>query len=74
MFTAQHKTIIRFEVIVFLFKSLNVLLAATKNVRSNYIFFVKPTCFLLIRETRKQWQFFKSTLIISDKPFLLYKL
>ena len=40
---------------VFLFKSLNVfnLPAATKNQRTNYTFFVKPTCFLLIQETRR---------------------
>ena len=38
----QHKTIIRFGLIVFLFKSQNVfnLLAATKNWITNYTFFV----------------------------------
>ena len=37
---AQSKTIIRFEVIVFLFKSLNVfnLSAATENLITNYTF------------------------------------
>ena len=41
-FTTQHKTIIRFEVIAFLFKSLNVLnlSAATKDLITNYTFFV----------------------------------
>ena len=39
---AQSKTIIRFEVIVFLLKSFNVfnLLAATENFITNYTFFV----------------------------------
>ena len=39
---AQSKTIIRFEVIVFLLKSFNVfnLLAATENLITNYTFFV----------------------------------
>ena len=35
-----HKIIIRFGLIVFLFKSLNV---ATKNLRTNYTFFVEAT-------------------------------
>ena len=41
-FTTQHKTIIRFGLIVLLFKRLNVfnLLAATKNLIINYTFFV----------------------------------
>ena len=41
-FTTQHKNIIRFGLIVFLFKSLNVfnLSAATKNLIANYTFFV----------------------------------
>ena len=41
-FTTQYKTIIRFGLIVFLFKSLNVfnLSAAAKNLITNYNFFV----------------------------------
>ena len=37
------------------YPSLNVfnLLAATKNLRTNYTFFVKPKCVLLIGETRQ---------------------
>ena len=37
------------------YPSLNVfnLLAATKNLRKNYTFFVKPKCVLLIGETRQ---------------------
>ena len=27
--------------------------AATKNLKTNYTFFDKPTCFLLIHETRR---------------------
>ena len=55
-FITQHKTIIRFGSIVFLFNSLNLFnfSAETKILRTNYIFFLKPTCFLLIRETRMQ--------------------
>ena len=43
----QQKAIIRFGLIAFLFKSLNVfnLSAATKNLTTNYTFLVKPTCF-----------------------------
>ena len=42
MFTTQHKAIIRFGPIVFLFKSLNVfnLSTAAKNLLTNYTFFV----------------------------------
>ena len=42
MFTMQRKTIIRYGLNVFLFKSLNVfnLPAATKNLITNYTFFV----------------------------------
>ena len=38
------------------YSSLNVfnLLATTKNLRTNYTLFVKPTCVLLIGETRTQ--------------------
>ena len=52
----QHKTIIRFELIACLLKSINVfnLLVATKNLRKNYPFFGKPVCVLLIGETRTQ--------------------
>ena len=41
-FTTQHKTITRFGVIVFLFKSVNVfnLSAATRKLITNYTFFV----------------------------------
>ena len=41
-FTTQYKNIIRFGLIVFLFKSLNVfnLSAAAKNLITNYNFFV----------------------------------
>ena len=55
----QYKTIIRFRLTVFLFKSLNVfnLSAATKNLRTNYIFFVKPTCLLLIQEKKAMTNF-----------------
>ena len=56
-FTIQHnKTIICFELIVFLFKTPNVvnLSAATKNLRTNYIFFVKPACFSLIINSRSK--------------------
>ena len=37
------------------YSSLNVfnLSAATKNLRTNYTFFVKPKCVLLIGETRQ---------------------
>ena len=35
------------------------LLATTKTPRTNYTFFVKPKCALLIGETRTQWQIFK---------------
>ena len=43
------------------YPSLNVfnLSAATKNLRTNYTFFVKPKCVLLIGETRTQWQIFE---------------
>ena len=43
------------------YSSLNVfnLSAATKNLRTNYTFFVKPKCVLLIGETRTQWQIFE---------------
>ena len=60
-FTTQHKAIIRFGLTVFLFKSLNVfnLSAGTKNLRTNYTFFVNLACFLLIRETRRQGQIFE---------------
>ena len=38
------------------YSSLNVLnlSAATKNLRTNYIVFVKPNCSLLIEETRTE--------------------
>ena len=41
----QHKTIIRFGLIVFLFKSLMYLTfqQQQKTLRTNYTFFVKPT-------------------------------
>ena len=60
-FSRQHKTIIRFGLNVFLYKSLNVLNLSTaaKNLETNYAFFVKVACFLLIRETRRQWKIFK---------------
>ena len=68
-FTTQRKTIIRFGLIVFLFKSLNAfnLSAATKNLRTNYTFFVKSICFLLVREQEGNGKFLKSTLTISNK-------
>ena len=54
-FITPHKTINLFDLIMFLFKSLHVfnLSAATKNLRIDCTFFVKPTCFLLFRETRR---------------------
>ena len=33
--------------------------AATKNMRTKDTFFLKPNCFLLIRETRTKWQIFE---------------
>ena len=43
------------------YSSLNVfnLSAATKNLRTNYTFFVKPKCVSLIGETTMQWQVFE---------------
>ena len=43
------------------YSSLNVfnLSAATKNLRTNYTFFVKPKYVLLIGEARTQWQIFE---------------
>ena len=43
------------------YSGLNVfnLSAATKNLRTNYAFFVKPKCVLLIGEARTQWQTFE---------------
>ena len=43
------------------YSSLNVfnLSAATKDLGTNYSFFVKPKCILLIGETRTQWQIFE---------------
>ena len=32
--------------------------AATKNLKANYTFFVKPTCFLLVQESRRSIQNF----------------
>ena len=53
---------------VFLFKILNVLnfLAATKNMRTKDTFLLKPTCFLLIRETGNNGKFLKSALTILE--------
>ena len=52
----QHKTIVRIGLIVFLFKNLNVrnLSAATENLRIDYTFFVKPTCFFINSEATRQ--------------------
>ena len=65
-FTIQHKVIIRFRLVVFLFKNVNVfnLSPATKNLKINYNFFVKTTCYLLIGETRRQWLIFASQLLL----------
>ena len=43
------------------YSSLNVFnfSAATKNLRKNYTFFVKPKYVFLIGETRRQWQILK---------------
>ena len=48
--------------LLYFYLSLNVfnLSAATKNLKTNYTFFVKPKYVLLIRETRTQWQIFKA--------------
>ena len=54
LFTIQPKIIIRFGLRIFIRK----FVAATKNLKTNYTFFVKPTCLLLIKETRNQWQIF----------------
>ena len=42
--------------LLYFYSSLNIfnLSAETKNLRTNYIFFVKPKHFLLIGETRTQ--------------------
>ena len=54
----QHKAMICFDLIVFLFKNLNVFnLAAAKNLRRNYAFFVKPTQFLLNQEKKAMANF-----------------
>ena len=47
--------------LLYFYSSLNVfnLSAATKNLRTNYTFFVKPKCVSLIGETRTQWQIFE---------------
>ena len=41
--------------------------AATKNLRKNYTFFVKPKCVLLIWETEHDDKSLKPALTISDK-------
>ena len=47
--------------LLLLLLSLNVFNSptATKNLRANYTFFVKPKCVLLIGETRTQRQIFE---------------
>ena len=59
-FTVQHKTIKLFvwSYCVFIRK----FAAATKNLKTNYAFFVKSTCFLLIQETRRSMTNFSMTL------------
>ena len=61
----QHKAMICFDLIVFLFKNLNVfnLSAAAKNLRRNYAFFVKPTQFLLNQEKKAMANFWSQFLL-----------
>ena len=49
-FTIHYKTIIRFGLIVFFIRKFA---AATKNLKTNYSFFNKPACYLLIQKTRR---------------------
>ena len=55
-----QRTIIRFWLCIFIqFWIVFKLSAATKNLRTNYPFFLKRKCVLLIGEKRMQWQIFK---------------
>ena len=51
------------------YSSLNVfnLSAATKSLRTNYTFFVKPKCVYLLEKQERNDKFLKSTLTVSDK-------
>ena len=49
-FTIQHKTLIRLGLCAFIRK----FVAVTKNLKTNYTYFIKLTCFLLIQEKEDQ--------------------
>ena len=59
-FQGNIKQLFALGLLIF-YSTLNVfnLSAATKNLRTDVTFFVKPRCVLLIGETRTQWQIFK---------------
>ena len=46
--------------------------AAPKNLKTNYTFFVKPTCFLSIQERRSQLQIFDFDYIRQILTFCKY--